>query len=240
MNEEWLSRTRLLMGDAAMERLQRAHVMVVGVGGVGAYAAEMIARAGVGRMTIVDGDTVAESNLNRQLVALHSTLGRPKTEVMAERLLDINPELQLTAEQRFLEADDIPALLEREPVDFVVDAIDTLAPKIALITYCLRHKVRIASSMGAGGRKDPSAIRLADIADTYHCGLARAVRLRLRKAGITKGLKTVFSTEQADPHAVIAVEGERNKKSTVGTLSYLPALFGCHLASYVIRKLTES
>ena len=143
MNEEWLSRTRLLMGDAAMERLQRAHVMVVGVGGVGAYAAEMIARAGVGRMTIVDGDTVAESNLNRQLVALHSTLGRPKTEVMAERLLDINPELQLTAEQRFLEADDIPALLEREPVDFVVDAIDTLAPKIALITYCLRHKVRI-------------------------------------------------------------------------------------------------
>ena len=236
--KEWLSRTRLLLGDAAIERLQHAHVMVVGVGGVGAYAAEMIVRAGVGRLTIVDGDTVAESNLNRQLVALHSTLGKPKTEVLATRLLDINPGLRLTAEQRYLEVDDISALLEREPIDFVVDAIDTLAPKIALITYCLRHKIRIVSSMGAGGRKDPSAIRLADIADTYHCGLARAVRQRLRKAGISKGLKTVFSTEQADPRAVVAVEGERHKKSTVGTLSYLPAIFGCHLASYVIQKLT--
>lgn len=237
--EEWLSRTCLLMGDAAMERLQQAHVMVVGVGGVGAYAAEMIVRAGIGHLTIVDGDTVAESNLNRQLVALHSTLGKPKTEVLAARLLDINPGLKLTAEQRFLEAGDIPALLEREQVDFVVDAIDTLAPKIALITYCLRHKVKIVSSMGAGGRKDPSAIRIADIADTYHCGLARAVRLRLRKAGITKGLKTVFSTEQADPRAVVTVEDERYKKSTVGTVSYLPAVFGCYLASYVIGKLTE-
>ena len=155
--EEWLSRTRLLLGDAAIERLQHAHVMVVGVGGVGAYAAEMIVRAGVGRLTIVDGDTVAESNLNRQLVALHSTLGKPKTEILAARLLDINPGLRLTAEQRYLEVDDIPALLEREPIDFVVDAIDTLAPKVALITYCLRHKIRIVSSMGAGGRKDPSA-----------------------------------------------------------------------------------
>lgn len=237
--EEWLSRTCLLMGDAAMERLRHTHVMVVGTGGVGAYAAEMIARAGVGRLTIVDGDNVAESNLNRQLVALHSTLGKPKTEVLAARLLDINPSLELTTEQRFLEADDIPALLERDSIDFVVDAIDTLAPKIALITYCLRHKIRIVSSMGAGGRKDPSAIRVADIADTYHCGLARAVRLRLRKAGITKGLKTVFSTEQADSRAVVAVENERYKKSTVGTVSYLPAMFGCYLASHVIGKLTE-
>lgn len=236
--DEWLSRTELLMGNTAMQQLHNAHVMVVGVGGVGAYAAEMIVRAGVGSLTIIDGDTVAESNLNRQLVALHSTLGKTKTEVLAARLLDINPALNLTAESRFLEAKDIPDLLERDRIDFVVDAIDTVAPKIALITYCLRHKIKIISSMGAGGRKDPSAIHIADIADTYHCGLARAVRIRLRKEGISKGLETVFSTEQADPGAVIAVE-ERNKKSTVGTISYLPAIFGCYLASYIIRKLTE-
>ena len=237
--DEWLSRTRLLFGDEPIKRLQNAHVLVVGVGGVGAYAAEMIVRAGVGALTIVDGDTVSESNLNRQLVALHSTLGKPKVEVLKERFLDINPDLKLTAQHRFIEEEDIPVLLEGGEIDFVIDAIDTLAPKVALIAYCLRHKIKIVSSMGAGGRKAPSAIRIADIADTYHCALAKAVRLRLRKEGISKGLKTVFSTEQADRNAVVVVEGERNKKSTVGTISYLPAIFGCYLAGHVIRKLTE-
>ena len=226
--DEWLSRTRLLFGDEPIKRLQNAHVLVVGVGGVGAYAAEMVVRAGIGALTIIDGDTVSESNPNRQLVALHSTLGKPKVEV-----------LKLTAQHRFIEEEDIPALLEGGEIDFVIDAIDTLAPKVALIAYCLRHKIKIVSSMGAGGRKDPSAIRIADIADTYHCALAKAVRLRLRKEGISKGLKTVFSTEQADRNAVVVVEGERNKKSTVGTISYLPAIFGCYLAGHVIRKLTE-
>ena len=182
---------------------------------------------------------MSESNLNRQLVALHSTLGKPKVEVLKERFLDINPDLKLTAQHRFIEEEDIPALLEGGEIDFVIDAIDTLAPKVALIAYCLRHKIKIVSSMGAGGRKDPSAIRIADLADTYHCALAKAVRLRLRKEGISKGLKTVFSTEQADRNAVVVVEGERNKKSTVGTISYLPAIFGCYLAGHVIRKLTE-
>ena len=224
--DEWLSRTRLLFGDEPIKRLQNAHVLVVGVGGVGAYAAEMVVRAGIGALTIIDGDTVSESNLNRQLVALHSTLGKSKVEVLKERFLDINPDLKLTAQHRFIEEEDIPALLEGGEIDFVIDAIDTLAPKVA-------------SSMGAGGRKDPSAIRIADIADTYHCALAKAVRLRLRKEGISKGLKTVFSTEQADRNAVVVVEGERNKKSTVGTISYLPAIFGCYLAGHVIRKLTE-
>ena len=223
--DEWLSRTRLLFGDEPIRRLQNAHVLVVGVGGVGAYAAEMIVRAGIGALTIIDGDTVSESNLNRQLVALHSTLGKSKVEVLKERFLDINPDLKLTAQHRFIEEEDIPALLEGGEIDFVIDAIDTLAPKVAL--------------MGAGGRKDPSAIRIADIADTYHCALAKAVRLRLRKEGISKGLKTVFSTEQTDRNAVVVVEGERNKKSTVGTISYLPAIFGCYLAGHVIRKLTE-
>ena len=230
--DEWLSRTRLLFGDEPIKRLQNAHVLVVGVGGVGAYAAEMVVRAGIGALTIIDGDTVSESNLNRQLVALHSTLGKPKVEVLKERL-------KLTAQHRFIEEEDIPALLEGGEIDFVIDAIDTLAPKVALIAYCLRHKIKIVSSMGAGGRKDPSAIRIADIADTYHRALAKAVRLRLRKEGISKGLKTVFSTEQADRNAIVVVEGERNKKSTVGTISYLPAIFGCYLAGHVIRKLTE-
>ena len=138
--DEWLSRTRLLFGDEPIKRLQNAHVLVVGVGGVGAYAAEMVVRAGIGVLTIIDGDTVSESNLNRQLVALHSTLGKPKVEVLKERFLDINPDLKLTAQHRFIEEEDIPALLEGGEIDFVIDAIDTLAPKVALIAYCLRHR----------------------------------------------------------------------------------------------------
>ena len=233
------SRTRLLIGEEPLARLAAARVAVFGVGGVGGYCAEALARSGVGALHLYDDDTVSESNLNRQLVALHSTLGKFKVEVLKERFLDINPDLELTAQHRFIEEEDIPALLEGGEIDFVIDAIDTLAPKVALIAYCLRHKIKIVSSMGAGGRKDPSAIRIADIADTYHCALAKAVRLRLRKEGISKGLKTVFSTEQADRNAVVVVEGERNKKSTVGTISYLPAIFGCYLAGHVIRKLTE-
>ena len=139
--DEWLSRTRLLFGDEPIKRLQNAHVLVVGVGGVGAYAAEMIVRAGIGALTIIDGDTVSESNLNRQLVALHSTLGKPKVGILKERFLDINPDLKLTAQHRFIEEEDIPALLEGGEIDFVIDAIDTLAPKVALIAYCLRHKI---------------------------------------------------------------------------------------------------
>lgn len=237
---DWQSRTRLLIGDEALERLSRAHVLVVGVGGVGAYAAEMVVRAGVGAITIVDGDTVAESNINRQLVALHSTLGQPKVDILAARLTAINPNLSIAPLHQFITADNISALFEERPVDFVVDAIDTLGPKTALIKYCLRNKIKIVSSMGAGGRKDPSAIRIADISDTYHCTLAKAVRQRLRQEGITKGLKVVFSTEQPDKRAVVPVEGEMNKRSTVGTISYLPALFGCHLAAHVLKKLTLS
>ena len=170
--DEWLSRTRLLFGDEPIKRLQNAHVLVVGVGGVGAYAAEMVVRAGIGALTIVDGDTVSESNLNRQLVALHSTLGKSKVEVLKERFLDINPDLKLTAQHRFIEEEDIPALLEGGEIDFVIDAIDTLAPKVALIAYCLRHKIKIVSSMGAGGRKGHT--------DSRH---SRYLPLRFGKSG---------------------------------------------------------
>lgn len=173
--DEWLSRTRLLFGDEPIKRLQNAHVLVVGVGGVGAYAAEMVVRAGIGALTIIDGDTVSESNLNRQLVALHSTLGKSKVEVLKERFLDINPDLKLTAQHRFIEEEDIPALLEGGEIDFVIDAIDTLAPKVALIAYCLRHKIKIVSSMGAGGRKDP-----VGHTDSRH---SRYLPLRFGKSG---------------------------------------------------------
>ena len=237
MVEDWKQRTRLLLGEEKMERLQQAHVLVVGLGGVGAYAAEMIGRAGVGRMTIVDADTVQPTNINRQLPALHSTMGREKAEVLAARFKDINPDIQLTVLPVFLKDDNIPELLDAARYDFVVDAIDTLAPKCYLITEALKRHIKIVSSMGAGAKSDITQIRFADIWDTYHCGLSKAVRKRLQKLGIKRKLPVVFSTEQADPKAVLLTEDEQNKKSTCGTVSYMPAVFGCYLAEYVIKRL---
>ena len=235
--EDWKQRTRLLLGEEKMERLQQAHVLVVGLGGVGDYAAEMICRAGVGRMTIVDADTVQPTNINRQLPALHSTMGREKAEVLAARFKDINPDIQLTVLPVFLKDDNIPELLDAARYDFIVDAIDTLAPKCYLIAEALKRHIKIVSSMGAGAKSDITQIRFADIWDTYHCGLSKAVRKRLQKLGIKRKLPVVFSTEQADPKAVLLTEDEQNKKSTCGTVSYMPAVFGCYLAEYVIKRL---
>lgn len=237
MVEDWKQRTRLLLGEEKMERLQQAHVLVVGLGGVGAYAAEMICRAGVGRMTIVDADTVQPTNINRQLPALHSTMGREKAEVLAARFKDINPDIQLTVLPVFLKDDNIPELLDAARYDFIVDAIDTLAPKCYLIAEALKRHIKIVSSMGAGAKSDITQIRFADIWDTYHCGLSKAVRKRLQKLGIKRKLPVVFSTEQADPKAVLLTEDEQNKKSTCGTVSYMPVVFGCYLAEYVIKRL---
>jgi hypothetical protein len=237
MMEDWKQRTRLLLGEEKMERLQQAHVLVVGLGGVGAYAAEMICRAGVGRMTIVDADTVQPTNINRQLPALHSTMGKEKAEVLAARFKDINPDIQLTVLPVFLKDDNIPELLDAARYDFIVDAIDTLAPKCYLIAEALKRHIKIVSSMGAGAKSDITQIRFADIWDTYHCGLSKAVRKRLQKLGIKRKLPVVFSTEQADPKAVLLTEDEQNKKSTCGTVSYMPAVFGCYLAEYVIKRL---
>lgn len=235
--EDWKQRTRLLLGEEKSERLRRAHVLVVGVGGVGAYAAEMLCRAGVGRLTLVDADTVQPTNINRQLPALHSTLGQPKVEVLAARFRDINPEVELTVLPVFLKDENIPQLLDAVRYDFVVDAIDTLAPKCHLIAEALRRRIKIVSSMGAGAKSDITQIRFADIWDTYHCGLSKAVRKRLQKMGIRHKLPVVFSIEQADPKAVLLTDDEQNKKSTCGTVSYMPAVFGCYLAEYVIRRL---
>lgn len=235
--KEWQQRTELLLGKDKTERLRRAHVLVVGLGGVGAYAAEMLCRAGVGQLTLVDADTVQPSNINRQLPALHSTLGQTKAEVLAARFRDINPDIQLKVLPVYLKDEAIPALLDSERFDFIVDAIDTVAPKCYLIYHVLQRGLKIVSSMGAGAKKDITQIRFADLWETYHCGLSKAVRKRLQKMGMKRKLPVVFSTEQADPEAVMLVDGEQNKKSTAGTVSYMPAVFGCYLAEYVIRKL---
>ena len=235
--EDWQQRTRLLLGDEKTERLRRAHVLVVGLGGVGAYAAEMICRAGVGQMTIVDADTVQPTNINRQLPGLHSTMGLKKAEILEARFRDINPDLKLKVLPLFLKDENIPELLDAASYDFVVDAIDTLAPKCHLIAETLKRRIRIVSSMGAGAKSDITQVRFADLWDTYHCGLSKAVRKRLQKMGIKRKVPVVFSTEQADPNAVLLTEEEMNKKSTCGTVSYMPAVFGCYLAEYVIRRL---
>lgn len=220
-----------------MKYLADCHVLVVGLGGVGAYAAEQICRAGIGKMTIVDADTVNESNINRQLPALHSTIGQPKAEVVAKRLIDINPELELIVKNEFLRDERTEAILDEAKYDFVVDAIDTLSPKVFLIYHALQRHIPIVSSMGAGAKVDPSQIKIADLSKSSNCALAKAVRKRLRGMGIQKGLPVVFSTEMANPDAIIEVNDEECKRTTTGTVSYMPATFGCFLASYVIRNI---
>lgn len=237
MSYNWNTRTELLFGTDRIERLSQCHVLVVGLGGVGAYAAEQICRAGIGKMTIVDADTVNESNINRQLPALHSTLGMPKAEVVAKRLLDINPKIQLTVLNEFLRDERTEEVLTSQPFDFVVDAIDSLSPKVFLMYHAYTHKIPIVSSMGAGAKIDPSQIKIADISKTMNCALAKAVRKRLRGMGVNKGIPVVFSTEMANPDAVIEVDNEQCKRTTTGTVSYMPATFGCFLASYVIRNI---
>ena len=233
----WKQRTELLLGEDKMARLQSAHVLVVGLGGVGAYAAEMICRAGVGRMTIVDADTVQITNLNRQLPAMHSTLGMFKADVLEARFKDINPDLELKVLPVFLKDENIPDLLDADEYDFIVDAIDTLSPKCYLIYHALQRRIKIVSSMGAGAKSDITQVRFTDLWDTYHCGLSKAVRKRLQKMGVKRKVPVVFSTEQADPKAVLLTDDEMNKKSTCGTVSYMPAVFGCYLAEYVIKRL---
>ena len=237
MNTDWKQRTQLLLGEEKMQRMAAAHVLVVGLGGVGAYAAEMICRAGVGQMTIVDADTVQPSNINRQLAALQTTIGQEKAKVLAERYQQINPELKLTVLPVYLKDDNIPELLDAAPYDFIVDAIDTISPKCYLIYHAMQRRIKIVSSMGAGAKSDITQVRFADIWDTYHCGLSKAVRKRLQKMGVKRKLPVVFSTEQADAKAVLLTDAERNKKSTCGTVSYMPAVFGCFLAEYVIKRL---
>ncbi len=233
---DWRERTELFMGEEKLAMLKQANVLVVGLGGVGAYAAEMIVRAGVGRMTIADADIVNESNINRQLVALHSTIGQPKTEILAARLRDINPELELRVVQKYIRDEVTYELLDSEPFDYVVDCIDTLSPKLALIMGALERKIPLVSSMGAGAKCDPTQMEIKDISKTHHCPLAHALRKRLHREGIRRGFRAVFSPEPPREGAMVLCD-EQNKKSNCGTISYIPALFGIGCASVVIRDI---
>ena len=236
----WMSRTALLLGEENILKLQNKNVLVVGLGGAGGICAEMIARAGVGKMTIVDGDVVDLSNCNRQIAALHSNASIFKAQVMAERIRDINPAIELQVLTDFLETDKTVTVVENGHFDYAVDCIDTLTPKVWLMKTCIDRNVPIVSSLGAGGRVDPSQVQVADIADSYNCKLARYVRKRLHAVGITTGVKVVFSPENIDQSKVVVTEKAYPKKSIIGTVSYMPAIVGCITASVVIRDLYEN
>ncbi|GAB2658084.1 tRNA threonylcarbamoyladenosine dehydratase [Flavihumibacter cheonanensis] len=236
----WMSRTQLLLGDEPIGKLMASHVLVVGLGGVGGICAEMIARSGVGKMTIVDADTVDLSNGNRQIPALHSTAGKLKAEVMAARLRDINPELDLTVLPTYMEKEKASELVQSAPYDYIVDCIDTLSPKVILLKACVEAGIPVVSSLGAGGKLDPSQVTIAPLEESKECTLARYVRKRLHKHGIYKGITVVYSPEKIDPEKVIVTEKAYPKKSLIGTISYMPAIFGCQCASVVIRALIQS
>jgi tRNA A37 threonylcarbamoyladenosine dehydratase len=235
--KSWMGRSQLLMGEERLEQLINKNVLVVGLGGVGGIAAEMIARSGVGKMTIVDADVVEETNRNRQMPALISTDGQLKTEVMAQRLMDINPDLELTVVAKFFRDDTTNEILDSQQFDYALDCIDTLAPKVFFIKACMDRKIPIVSSMGAGNKIDPTQLKVADISKTYNCHLAKYTRKYLYKFGIRKGLKVVFSPEQPASYMGIKLVDGQNKKSSPGTISYMPAVFGCTVASVAIRDL---
>lgn len=231
----WTQKTEYLVGAEKLQRFAAARILVVGVGGVGAFVAEFLARAGIGFITLVDGDVVSESNRNRQLLALCSTEAQVKVEVMARRLQDINPQLQLETRQMWLTPENVPALLEEFSYDFVVDAIDDVPAKVALLKTCLEKGLRVVSAMGAAGKYDPTLIQQADISKSYHCGLAKAVRKRLsQQEGIKSGIPVVFSPEPTD---LTQHPGNNGERVVPGTMPYMPAAFACHLAAYVLKQL---
>lgn len=240
MNQEyWLERTEILIGKSGIERLERAVVAVIGLGGVGAYAAEMLCRAGVGQLILLDSDIVNVTNKNRQLLALDSTIGKCKCDVLSQRLKDINSGLKTVEIKTYLEENNVEELLQKYNIDYLIDAIDTLSPKISLIKYCISRKIPHVSSMGAGAKYDATAVRLKDISKSFNCPLAYMLRKRLRKEGISKGFNVVFSEELPVKEAIIPME-ERNKKSRTGTVSYLPAVFGCVCAQAAIEYLLKN
>lgn len=232
----WLSRTSLLIGEEVLKRLSEKHVLIVGMGGVGSFAAEFVARAGIGKITIIDGDIIDTTNRNRQLPALHSTIGQSKSAVMATRLLDINPELELTNIANFIDPDKVEQCLATTP-DFIIDAIDSITPKVQFLVQAYAHQLPIVSSMGAGAKLDPTQLQVVDISKTYNCPFAQQIRKNLKSHGIYKGITTVFSPEEIIKESLMHTDGKNYKKSAYGTISYMPATFGAVVASVAIRKL---
>ena len=236
MESCWTQRTELLLGPQAVQKLDDARVAVVGVGGVGAAAAEMLARSGVGHMALIDSDDISESNINRQLPALHSTVGLRKCDVLASRLRDINPNLDICLICEYVTENNIDSILSSYHPDHVVDAIDTLSPKIALIQYCLENEIHLVSSMGSGAKVDATRVRVADISKTRMCPLAHMLRKRLHKLGIFRGFLAVFS-EEPPVRGSVVLEESRNKKSQVGSAPWLPTVFGCVCAQTTICSI---
>jgi tRNA A37 threonylcarbamoyladenosine dehydratase len=235
----WLERTELLLSQDKMERLKNAHVLIVGLGGIGSFAGEFIARAGVGKLTIIDGDVFDPTNKNRQLTALDSTIGRNKAAVLAERLRDINPDIELNILEEFVMPERVWKILEEFQPDYVMDCIDSVTPKLEWIIACKRMKIKLISHMGAGGKIEPSCVQVVNLERTHNCKLAGHIKKRLKRQNISlKGVKAVFSSELQQKQSLKMTNGLNFKKSFYGTVSYMPALFGLHGAAEVIRYLS--
>ena len=239
MQKNWLERSELLLKADGIQKLKNANLLIVGLGGVGSFAAEFLVRSGIGKLTIVDGDIVDLTNINRQLPALHSTVGQSKVEIVAERLLDINPEITLTKINEFLDPERMEEVISSAKFDYILDCIDSVSPKVSLIKAARRKKIKIVSCMGAGGKIDPAKVLVRDIHKTRNCFLAKTVRKRLKKEGITKGFRCVFSTEIQKEESLKLTDGSNFKKSFYGTNSYMPGLFGLYAAETVIRYLLK-
>jgi tRNA A37 threonylcarbamoyladenosine dehydratase len=236
-NFSWLSRTELLIGKNALNKLSSSHVMVVGLGGVGSFAAEFIARSGIGSMTIIDGDVIDPTNRNRQLPALATNHGVSKAEIMSERLIAINPEIELTVVKKFLTPEMVQMYIAKCP-DYIIDAIDSISPKLSFLSIAYAANISIVSSMGAGGKLDPTMLKIADISKTYNCPFAQQIRKQLKTDyAIRSGIKTVFSPEPTVKESLMLTDGSNYKKSAYGTMSYMPAIFGAAAASVAIRDL---
>lgn len=239
MQKNWLERTELLIKENGIEKLQNANLLIVGLGGVGSFAAEFLARSGLGKMTIVDGDTVDITNINRQLPALHSTIGKSKVEVVADRLLDINPKLELVKINEFLSPEKMEEVIDSQEFNYILDCIDSVTPKVTLLLMAKRRKIKIVSCMGAGGKINPAKVMVRDISKTYNCFLAKQVRKRLKKEKIDKGIRCVFSNEIQKEESLEMTDGANYKRSYYGTISYIPAIFGLYAAAEVINFLIE-
>jgi tRNA A37 threonylcarbamoyladenosine dehydratase len=236
--ENWLSRTELLIGKENIKKLENSHILVAGLGGVGGYAAEQLCRAGVGELTLIDGDVVTVTNRNRQIIALTSNEGQPKAQLMAGRLTEINPSIRLHVIDEYLKEDRFESILEQQ-YDFVIDAIDTLTPKVALMAGAVKKGYRIVSSMGSGGKIMPEKLQISDISESHHCKFAGIIRKYLHRLGVYKGITVVYSPESVSKEAILEVSGERNKRSVVGTISYMPPIFGCYCASVAIQRIIQ-
>jgi tRNA A37 threonylcarbamoyladenosine dehydratase len=234
--EHWLSRTELLIGKENLDKLSASHVLVAGLGGVGGYAAEQLCRAGIGELTLIDGDIINATNRNRQIIALTSNTGKPKADLMAQRLLDINPDVRLNIIGEYLREDRFAVILDKS-YDYIVDAIDTLTPKVTLLVEAVRKGHPVVSSMGSGGKLNPESVEINDISNSHHCRFAYIVRKYLHRQGVFTGVTAVYSPEPVSKKAILEITGEENKRSVVGTISYMPPVFGCFCAAVVIRNI---